>query len=387
LPVDGGREHRVPPGFLAVVFCFWGLVIGCGARPILAAQGGMPEEVSVLASAMEAIRTHGLNAPQSTRKMVDDILRAYAHSVDDYSDYLTATEYAAYLQSTSSDYFGVQMDLQKRRDTLLLFPFRGGLAEKSGIAAGDELIAVDGVPVYGKSVYVVGALIRGTEGETVQLTLRTGRALARTVTLRRQRTRYQSVSWTALNQANSIQITRFTKDTETQLRTLLAQMPDDGTPLLIDVRGNQGGSLISARQCADLFVEPGTVLFRLRDREGTRAILAEQPKQTAARLILIQDGGTASAAEAFMAALRSGAGALTVGSTSYGKGLAQRFLPLSDGSALLLTYAEMLTADNRAFHERGLVPDIDLPRELAVRDFTQERAVSALLDFITTNQD
>lgn len=89
----------------------------------------------LLSAALEQVRTHGLVAPQSNQRLLDDILRASLHSLDDYSDYLTAFEYAAFLESNSAEYFGVQMDRQKRNGAMLLFPFKGGLAEKSSIAA------------------------------------------------------------------------------------------------------------------------------------------------------------------------------------------------------------------------------------------------------------
>jgi len=369
-------------------FVMVGLALfGLAAEPTPAACAQAVEEAQLLAAAVEQIRDHGLAAPRSSRKIVDDLLRAYAHSLDDYSDYLTAREYAGFLESTSSDYFGVETDMQKRDGTLRLYPFKGGLAEKSGIGPGDELVAVNGSPVYGKSVYVVGAMIRGTEGETVQLTIRTGQAIPRSLSLRRQRSHYQSVVRQGAGTAHFIRITRFAKDTEAQLRRILEGLGNDGLPILLDLRGNQGGSLISARECAELFVGPGTVLYQLRDRDATRMVAAEQPQLAAGRLTLLQDNDTASAAEAFVAALTANKRALSVGAPTYGKGLAQRFLPLPDGSALLLTYAEILTPDGVAFHQRGLAPGLRLPEELAHQDFSRESSITALFDFITTNQD
>jgi C-terminal processing protease CtpA/Prc len=103
-------------------------------------------------------------------------------------------------------------------------------------------------------------------------------------------------------------------------------------------------------------------------------------------LLLLQDSVTASAAEAFIAGLTGNGRARSIGERSYGKGLAQRFLPLPDGSALLLTYAEILTPGEVSWHERGLVPDIQLSREHLDLDFSRSATVSALLDFIKIHQ-
>ena len=354
----------------------------------VAAEAGLStDQLRLISDAVVQIRTHALEAPASPRRMSEDILRAYTRSLDPYSDYLTAREYAAFLESTSSDYFGVQLDLQQKNGKLLLYPFKDGLAEKSGIRAGDELLAVDGAPVHGKSVYVVGSMIRGEEGTTVQLTLRTGPALARSLSLRRSRAHYQSVRWYPGSSAHRLQITRFTRETAGQLRPILERINGDDQVLLLDLRGNQGGSLIDARQCADFFVDQGRPLFRLRDREGFRSIIAEQPPLVKNPVVVLQDGATASAAEAFLLALSANHRARTAGTTSYGKGFAQRFLPLNDGSALRLTYAEILAPDGTSYHGRGLAPDQILPLRLVKADLTNTDMIKDLLKVLQVQQN
>ena len=356
-------------------------------QAVYGAGGLSDDEMKLINEAVEQIRTHSLVPPKSTRGMTDDILRSYSHTIDEYADYLTSKEYAAFRESTSSDYFGVQMDIQKKDGHIYLFPFMGGSAEKSGIKAGDELIAINGSPVYGKSVFLVGSRIRGAEGITVQLTIRSGKGIPRVLTLRRQSTNYASVSSKTFDKAHYIQIARFTKNTEELLHAILNKIGEDDKTILVDLRRNQGGSLRIARKCADLFLEPGTVLFRLRYRDETKDIVANLPPITKSRVVLIQDKSTASAAEAFIAALARNGRAISVGRKSYGKGLAQRFLPLSDGSALLLTYAEILTPDNFAYNNQGLEPDMRLPEELADEDFSQDESLPRLLDFVEMNQE
>jgi carboxyl-terminal processing protease len=233
---------------------------------------------------------------------------------------------------------------------------------------------------------VVGAQIRGAEGVTVQLTVRSGQGIPRILSLRRQKTNYESVSWKTTSAAHLIEISRFAKKTEEQLSHILNTIGSDGKTVVIDLRRNQGGSLRIAWECADLFLEKGTVLFKLRSRNETKEIVAGQPQHTDSRVVLIQDGSTASAAEAFIAALTRNGRALSAGRKSFGKGLAQRFLPLPDGSALLLTYAEIIMADNAGYHNQGLEPDIRLPAELVDEDFSQDTSLSRLLDFIKMNE-
>lgn len=351
-----------------------------------AEQGLSNLELQLLSEAVGQIRGHGLNVPPTSKRITDDILRAYAQSFDEYSDYLTAKEFAAFQESTSSDYFGVQMDVEQKNGTLLLFPFKDGLAARAGIRAGDQLLAVDGQPVAGKSVYVVGSMIRGEEGSTVQLTLRSGPSVPRTLTLRRYRASYQSITWQKGPQAHLIQITRFTKESSEELAAVLRRIDGDNRRVVVDLRGNQGGSLISGRLCAGYFLKPGSVLFHLRDRDGVRPVIAEQPLLLQNPVTLLQDGATASAAEAFILALTGNQRARSLGSTSYGKGLAQQFLPLSDNSALRLTYAEILAVDKSPYHGRGLLPWRPLPKALLEADFTDEAVMEQLLKLIEEHQ-
>jgi carboxyl-terminal processing protease len=368
--------------FFPVIQVLTGLALVAIAQQAHGTNERMDDKGRIMHEAMELIRTHALLLPGSMQGVTTEDLRTYVHSLDDYSDYLSAREYAAFLESNISDYFGVQMDIQKKKGVITLFPFRGGAAEKSGIRPGDELMAVDGSPVYGKSVFVVGSQIRGAEGGAVQLTIRSGGRIPRTLTLRRQRAHYESVSLRIATSAYYIQITRFIEGTDNLLSGFVTEMRDASKTIVIDLRGNQGGSLYAARQCADLFLEKGVLLYTLRYRDRVEQVYAEQPQATGASILLIQDENTASAAEVFIAALTRNGRARSAGHKTYGKGMAQRFFSLSNGSALLLTYAEIITPDNFSYHGIGIEPDITLPEDLATMDFNQDAALSKLFDFV-----
>lgn len=360
--------------FSGFVFLFCLFLVG-----VSAASGLSDAELKRINEAAALIRSHALIVPKSTKRMTNDIIRSYSHSIDDYGDFLTASEYAAFLESSNSDYFGVEMDIEKRHEHIYLYPFKGGRAEKSGIQAGDELMAVNGAPVYGKSVFLVGSTIRGVEGEPVQLTVRSGKGIPRLFTLRRENTNYASVRFQSFDSVYYVQITRFVQNTAVLLKGFLKRDAGESKILVVDLRQNQGGSLRVARQCADFFLESGTVLFHLQTRDSIRDILAETPVMVAGRVILIQDKNTASAAEVFIAALVENGRAVAAGEKSFGKGLAQRFLPLSDGGALRLTYAEILTPENNAYNGKGLLPTIPLSEEFLNRDFSRKQVI---LDFL-----
>lgn len=340
-------------------------------------------ELQIFKEAVRKMRSQALfSAAPSTRYMIADMLRTYVQTFDPYADYLTSGEYAAFLRSAENDYFGVQMDIRKKGGVVYVYPFPKGIAAEAGIRVGDELVAIDGMPVYGTSIYLVGAKIRGENETTVQLTMRTGGGIPRIHTLIRQQTKYRSISLKEFDQACLITISRFIKDTGDLLGKIIASCGPPTKPFLIDLRGNQGGSLAVARQCADYFVDKGAMLYSLRTKCETVSVRAETASRANNPVIILQDEATASAAEAFTAALVQNNRAVSLGRTSYGKGLAQRFLPLSDGSALLLSYAEIITPCGMVFNEKGLEPLVALPQKLVVGDFSQDATRASLFVFI-----
>ncbi len=328
-----------------------------GGAGLVRGAGLEPGDLERLDRAVALIRQRALQPVGSSRVVTDGLLRAYCRAIDPWGDYLTPREFSALKEAGSGDYFGVQMDIEQRDGRLYLSPFPGGLAASRGIQVGDELLAVDGRPVFGQSVFVVGTAIRGEEGKTVRLTVSQQGGIPRIFTLRRTRSVYRSVRFQRLPMADYLRLTRFMDDTAEKLVEALRRNLDSHLPLVIDLRGNQGGSLRAAHQCADLFLPPEAVLGYLRGRHRTREVRAALPQDNEQRLILLQDRRTASAAEVFIAALVDNHRAVSVGETSYGKGLAQRFFPLGDGSALRLSFAELLTPDRDRYNGAGLAPD------------------------------
>ncbi len=343
-------------------------------------------ELKQLNEAVEKIRSHALVIPKSTNGIADTIIRSFARSIDDYGDFLTAGEYTAFIESSNSDYFGVEMDIEKKDGRIYLYPFAGGQADKAGIHSKDELFAVNGKSVSGKSIFLVGSTIRGARGESVQLTVKNGKEGLKLFTLIREDTNYVSVRFYGSDTVDYICITRFVKNTAELLQKILKRNGKNSKPLIIDLRQNQGGSMRIARQCADFFLEPDTVLFHLKTRNGVQDILAESPVIYSSPVILVQDRNTASAAEVFIAALERNGRAITAGENSYGKGVAQRFIPLSDGSALRLTYAEILTPGKKPYNGKGLLPNVTLSAELLEQDLKQEQFAQNVLNVVKMNK-
>lgn len=369
--------HRAKAGLLLAGFVV--LLFVHSAVPVHGAGADSASERYIVREAMDLIGRHALYPLPSLSVVNREQLRGGVRGLDEYSDYLSREEYQGLLESTTADYFGVEMEIRRKGRSIVLFPFEGGVAEKHGILTGDELIAVDGMPVDDASVFFVGSMIRGAEGATVKLAIRSGMEPVRTLHLRRQQAHYESVRGATASSTPYIRLTRFMDDTDQALSRRLSRIEGNAKAVVIDLRGNQGGSLSAAEKCAALFLNQGDVVYRLRTKSGTKSIAAEKPAVFSNSLVLLQDENTASAAEVFIAALTANRKALSAGRKTYGKGLAQRFLPLSDGSALFLTYGELLPPDNRAFNGIGLDPTVSLPQGYLDADFAQDTSLRVLL--------
>ena len=327
------------------------------ARPQTNGTADLQGGLRVLQEALAKIQEHAFKPPPPGY-LVQEAVRSYLRRFDPYADYLTALEYAAYQKAKNSDYGGVGMDLVTgKKGEIVCRPFSGSPAEKAGISSGDLLLAVDGKPASGRSVYLVGAAIRGEPGSRVTLLLRDREGREKKAAISRSSVSYRSVSIEEPKGKPIISVRRFVPATPAELKETL-QTVGRGRPKVIDLRGNSGGDLAAAREAAAFFLQPGQKIMDLKTNKATRSYLAQdEPLDKDSQVILWQDQQTASAAEVFIAALTQNKRAVSLGRRSFGKGVAQRIIRMSDGAALILTHALILPPKGRSYHATGLEPD------------------------------
>jgi carboxyl-terminal processing protease len=319
------------------------------------------DDMLVFYEAVAKIQEQALS-PDPPRRLVQQALKAYLRQLDPYSDYLPPVEYAAFLKAQREGYAGVGMEIMEdRQGRVICVPHPGSPAEKAGIGYGDILSAVDGKPRQGQSVLALGARVRGTAGSHVRLTVQTQGQAPRDLVVVRRELGQRSVFRKTLGGLEVVSIPRFTKSTAEELKIVWASLPL-GAAKVMDLRGNGGGDLHASLDAAALFLAQDSVLGSLKSRQGTttRRVKAS-PLDQKSPLYLWHDGLTASAAEAFIAALTQNGRAISLGSRTFGKGLTQRLNELTDGSCLLITYAKLLTPRGQAFDGQGLPPHKVLP--------------------------
>jgi carboxyl-terminal processing protease len=234
-------------------------------------------------------------------------------------------------------------------------------AKSAGVIVGDELRAVDDATTKGLTPSDVASSLRGKPGTTVTLVLRRGTTL-RTLTLVRAQVPALEVSTSVVSLGVvRIAVPAFSRGTGRQVREAVEQARKDrATGIVLDLRGDPGGLLSEAVETAGAFLDGGQVVTYTRRDETPQRLDAAGTGDTRTPLVVLVDGGTASAAEVVTGALQDRGRAVVVGSRTFGKGSVQEPHALSDGSALDLTVARYFLPSGRSVEGVGIEPDIEV---------------------------
>jgi carboxyl-terminal processing protease len=234
-------------------------------------------------------------------------------------------------------------------------------AHRSGISVGDELRAVDGRSTAGLSPADVAGALRGNPGTTVRLVVLHGARLT-TLTLTRAEVPALEVTSAMLSASvGRIAVPSFSRGTGRQVRDALAHLvKEHAQGVVLDLRGDPGGLLTEAVETASAFLDGGTVVTYTRRGGEETTLDAEAKGNTTIPVVVLVDGGTASAAEVVTGALQDRGRAVVVGSRTFGKGSVQEPKHLADGSSLALTVARYSLPSGRSVEGVGIEPDIEV---------------------------
>ena len=325
------------------------------------------------------------------QKMARAAIRGVVETLDDKNTALIDPEISKIISEDSSGSFeGIGAMVQINQDNALeitrLYP--GQPADKAGVKAGDVVIAVDGRSIVGYSMYEAIALIRGPAGTAVKLTImRQGEAKPLEISVTRAKIVIALVQSKLLNgDIAYVSLSNFSSPNassqlETEIEGLLAKKPKG---LVLDLRDNPGGYLQQSLQVADIFLDGGVIASE-KDRNGNGQTFRATPRGAAQDipLVVLVNGGSASASEIVAGALQDRGRAKLIGETTFGKGSVQLPHQLSDGSELRVTIAHWFTPNDRQIQGTGLTPDIAVPLTQddaqAGRDPQLDRAVQYLL--------
>jgi carboxyl-terminal processing protease len=275
---------------------------------------------------------------------------------------------------TQGMYEGIGAHIQvKEGHVIIAAPMDGSPAQQAGLQSGDIILRVDGESIAGMTLDEVAGRIMGPAASSVMLTILTPTTgSTRDVTLLRANISLQNVTWARLpgTTVAHVRIAGFSDGVTQDLQVALGGIREQElTALILDLRNDPGGLLSEAVGVASQFLREGNVLLE-RDAEGQVIPVPVQAGGVTPQLpmVVLINGGTASAAEIVTGALQDAGRAIVVGEKSFGTGTVLKEFPLSDGSALLLATQEWLTPNGNVIWHEGLSPDVDvsLPPETAL---------------------
>jgi carboxyl-terminal processing protease len=320
-----------------------------------------------LAELMDRVKAEYVD-PVDDATLVENALRGLVAGLDPYSAYLDRDEYDEVRLSASGAYPGIGVEVEAEDDGIrILRPIDDSPAAHAGLRSGDVIVRIDGNAV---SPDVDAAIdqMRGAPGTDVRLQLRrAGAAGVVDVALRRARVEVRSVTGAPLGAGYGyLRIASFSDTTANDVAHELAGLvhaqhrPLRG--LVLDLRNNPGGVLESAVDVADDFLDSGVIVTADGRSADARFRMDATPGDLmdGARIVVLVNGGSASAAEILAGALRDNGRALLVGRRTYGKGSVQTVIPLSGGRALKLTTSRYATPSGAMINERGIDPDVEL---------------------------
>ncbi|WP_223160931.1 S41 family peptidase [Salinicola aestuarinus] len=342
----------------------------------VADDSGLPvEDVQTFAEVFERIKRAYVEEVDDTT-LLRNAMRGMLSELDPHSAYLDADAFDALRESTEGEFSGIGIEVGLRDDQLtVIAPIDDTPAARAGIQPGDRILAIDGTPTDSLTLQEAVELMRGEAGSELELTLLRGSEQEpRSVTLDRESIRSESVTSRLLEPGfGYLRISQFQsrtgEETQEALEALMADGALDG--LVLDLRNNPGGVLSSATDVADAFLNSGLIVYT-EGRLGSDDMRFTANAATVAPdvpMVVLINGGSASAAEIVAGALKDQRRAVLMGTQTFGKGSVQQVLPLGNGDGLKLTTARYYTPSGRSIQAEGISPDVRVVRgRLEVED-------------------
>ncbi len=289
-----------------------------------------------------------------TGKMSKTAIDAMLKELDPYTVYYHESNIEDYQLMTTGQYGGIGALIRKHDEFVYISePYEGNPAEKSGLKAGDKILEIDGKNMKNKSSADVSSALKGPKGTDVVIQVERNNSSTQTITVVRDEIKLPDVPYSGMLNASVgyIKLNSFTRSASPSVKKAFSELKNEGMKeLILDLRGNGGGLLIEAVRIVNMFIPKDQVVVNTKGRviEENRVYKTmDQPMDLDIPLVVLVDGGSASASEIVSGSLQDLDRAVIVGTTSFGKGLVQRTYDLSYGSKVKLTIAKYYTPSGR----------------------------------------
>jgi carboxyl-terminal processing protease len=336
-------------------------------QPAAPAAGGASETYRLLnlfGEIFEIVRSDYVEEV-ADRKLIEDAINGMLTALDPHSSFLNARSFRDMQVQTRGEFGGLGIEVTMENGLVkVVSPIDDTPAARAGLKPNDLIVQLDGEPILGLTLQEAVEKMRGPVNSPIKIMIRRGEAAPFEVTLNRAVIRIQSVRSRVEGELGYVRITSFTEQTEAGMRTAITKMREQLGPkfkgLVLDMRNNPGGLLDQAIAVSDAFLERGEIV-------STRGRRSDEAQRYNARagdvlgglpLIVLINGGSASASEIVAGALQDHRRAIVLGTRSFGKGSVQTIRPVGNQGAIRLTTARYFTPSGRSIQAQGIDPDI-----------------------------
>jgi carboxyl-terminal processing protease len=347
-------------------------VVYSAGVPAQAAGSSTYRELSIFGDVFERVRAQYVTPPDD-EKLVENAINGMLSSLDPHSSYMNSKDAADMRTQTKGEFGGLGIEVTMEDELVkVITPIDDTPAARAGVLAGDFISEIDGTPVRGLKLEDAVEKMRGAVKTPIKLTiLRKGADKPIELTVMRDIIAVRAVKSRVEGDVGYLRVISFTEktydDLEKAIKKIKAEVPADKLKgYVLDLRLNPGGLLDQAINVSDAFLERGEVVStRGRNPEETRRFNAGPGDLTDGKpIIVLVNGGSASASEIVAGALQDLKRATVVGTRSFGKGSVQTIIPMGDAGALRLTTALYYTPSGKSIQGTGIQPDIKVEQPL-----------------------
>lgn len=313
----------------------------------------------------QAVRTEYLERSYTDREEAYSAIREMLERLEDpYTRFMDPQEFRNMQIETSGELTGVGIQISQEEETdeiIVVSPIEDTPAFEAGLRSQDVIVAIDGESTEGMDINDAVSRIRGPVGSSVVLTVRRDSDTL-DFDITRARIEIHPVRFSTQTSPEGpvgyIRLTQFSANAASEMQEAIEALDEDVTGYILDLRTNPGGLLFSSIDIARMWLEGGTIVSTVNrqgvvDEEAANSgALSDKP------LVVLVDGGSASASEILSGALQDNDRAVLVGTRTFGKGLVQSVRSLADGSGVAVTVAKYLTPSGRDINKQGIEPDI-----------------------------
>lgn len=337
------------------------------------------DELRTFAEVLDRIKSAYVE-PVDDKTLLENAIKGMLSNLDPHSAYLEPEDFQELQESTSGEFGGLGIEVGAEDGFVkVVSPIDDTPASKAGIQPGDLIVKIDGQPTKGISLMEAVDKMRGKAGSKIVLTLVRDGGQPFDVELTRAAIKVKSVKSQLLDKSYGyLRITQFQVNTGEEVGKALAKLRKENngrlSGLILDLRNNPGGVLQSAVEVSDHFLKKGLIVYTKGRIANSELRFSADPADASegVPLVVLINGGSASAAEIVAGALQDHKRGVLMGTDSFGKGSVQTVLPLNNDRALKLTTALYYTPNGRSIQAQGIVPDIEVARAKVTREQDSE---------------